>query len=89
VTCLEVTGNNAIATGIFVQPDSSKGQRVVMQAVDNGGGNPPKDLLRFSFAGFIVPDPADTTGNCWLPVLPPQPIQSGHIAVGRTSHTGS
>lgn len=88
VTCLKVTGNSAIATGIYIAPNSSSGQRVVMQAVDNGGGNPPADLLRFSFTGFIVPDPTDTTGNCWLPLLPPVAIQSGHIAVGRTSQTG-
>lgn len=83
VTCLRVAANDAIATGTFIQPATVKGQRVVMEAVDNGGGSPPKDLLRFSFTGAIVPDPTDTTGNCLLPVLPPEPIQSGHIAVGR------
>jgi hypothetical protein len=81
VTCLMVLGNNAIATGIFTQPESAKGQRVVMQAVDNGGA--PKDLLRFSFAGAIVAAPGDSTGKCWLPVLPPVPIRDGHIAVGK------
>ncbi len=83
VTCLVVVGNNAIATGIFTQPESSEGQRVVMQAVDNGGGEPPLDLLRFSFTPFIHPDlTTDPAGNCWRPVLPPEPIQTGHIAVG-------
>ena len=83
VTCLIVVGNDAIATGIFTQPESAEGQRVVMEAVDNGGA--ATDLLRFSFTGFIAADlTADPNGNCWRPSLGPVAIQTGHIAVGRT-----
>jgi hypothetical protein len=83
VTCLTVVGNHAIATGRFVWPTAEKGQRVVMEALDNNLlGPPPPDDLRFSFTGFIHPDPSDPTGACWLPVLPPVPILQGDIAVG-------
>jgi hypothetical protein len=84
VTCLLVTGNDAIATGKFIQPASAYGQPVVMEAVDNGGGQPPRDLLRFSFTGSIYQSLTDPVG-CLRPVLPPAPIHSGHIAVGRVA----
>jgi hypothetical protein len=81
VTCLVVVGNDAIATGIFTEPASVKGQRTVMEAVDNGGAS--KDLLRFSFTGFITPDLATDPGErCWRPVLPPTGIETGSILVG-------
>jgi len=81
VTCLVVVGNDAIATGIFTEPASLKGQITVMEAVGNEGAS--KDLLRFSFSGSIIPDPVtDPGGHCWKPVLAPIGIESGTISVG-------
>jgi hypothetical protein len=79
VSCLVVTGNTAIATATYTDEDGAE-QVVVMEAVDNGepSGETP-DLLRFSFAGAIVPDPANA--DCFLPVLAPVPVTQGNIVV--------
>ncbi len=80
VTCLIVTGNDAIATGVLTKPPASAGQTVVMEAVDNGtpGQSSVPDRIRFSFAGFIVPS---STPGCFLPILAPVPLVEGNIVV--------
>jgi hypothetical protein len=63
VTCLIVVGNEAFITGVS---DELPGGIVVTHAVDNGepsDGTP--DLLRNSFQGAIVEDPANP--GCFLP----------------------
>jgi hypothetical protein len=80
VTCLIVTGNNAIATATGTKPEANEGQIIVMQAVDNGEpGDPVPDLLRFSFTGAIRPAPGQP--GCFVPVLPPVPVTQGNIVV--------
>ena len=65
VTCLMVSGNDAIATGVVTQPKSSKGQIVVLEAVDNGGpGSTPPDAIRFSFEGSIIQVSPDVGRRC-------------------------
>jgi hypothetical protein len=82
VTCLLVSGNDAIATGVVDQPREAAGQLVVAEAVDNGEprNGQAVDLLRFSFAsnGGVFPGP---TPNCFVPVFSPVPIQHGNIVV--------
>ncbi len=78
VTCLMVSGNDAIATGVVTQPKSSKGQIVVLEAVDNGGpGSTPPDAIRFSFEGSII----QVSPGCWTPVLSPVDVLSGNVRV--------
>jgi hypothetical protein len=78
VTCLIVSGNDAIATGIVTQPKSSAGQVVVVEAVDNGGpGSSPPDAIRFSFEGAIT----EVSPGCFIPVLPPVDVQRGNVVV--------
>jgi hypothetical protein len=81
VTCLIVVDNEAFATGIFTHPESSEGEIVVLDAVDNGnpGQSSVPDLIRFSFAGAIVPVPGQP--DCFLPVLPPVEVTRGNIVV--------
>jgi hypothetical protein len=82
VTCLMVSGTDAIATGVITQPRSSAGQIVVLEAVDNG--NPqstPPDAIRFSFEGFID----QVSPDCWEPVLPPVDVVSGNVVVNDAS----
>jgi len=83
VICLIVSGNKAIATARVVFPESEAGRLVVMEAVDNGEPAPGQtegpDLIRFSFEGFIVPDPQNP--GCYLPVLAPVPVINGNIVV--------
>jgi hypothetical protein len=68
VACLIVSGNQAFATGTFIDPQTGTSQLVVMHAVDNGEpSDSVPDLLRFSFVGFIVPAPNNP--GCFLPVL--------------------
>ena len=77
VTCLIVTGNEAIITATS---DAVPGGIVVVDAVDNG--NPADaipDLLRGSFEGFIYESP--NRPGCFLPVLPPVPVDQGNIVV--------
>ncbi len=77
VTCLIVSGNEAIMTATS---DAVPGGIVVVDAVDNGGptsGSP--DLLRGSFEGFIYESPERP--GCFLPVLPPVPVDKGNIIV--------
>ncbi len=80
VTCVIIMGKQAFLTGTFTD-QSGMTQLVVMHAVDNGepGTSTVPDLLRFSFAGAIVP----VTGSpgCYLPVLPPVPVTQGNIVV--------
>jgi hypothetical protein len=78
VTCLLVSGNGAIATGVVTQPKDLAGQIVVLEAVDNGGpGSTPPDAIRFSFEGFIV----QVSPDCWIPVLPPVDVLRGNVVV--------
>ena len=80
VTCLIVTGSEAIATATFVDPQTGQDQIVVMDAVDNGEPNgATPDLLRFSFDPFITPDVNHP--GCFLPVLAPVPVTQGNIVV--------
>jgi hypothetical protein len=85
VTCLMVSGNDAIATAVIVSsqdPGFPIGEIIVVEGVDNGNpsqGSSP-DLWRISFQnnGGILPtdDP-----RCSLPVFMPVPIESGNIQV--------
>jgi len=79
VTCLIVVGNEAFATGRYTQPKSAAGHIVVLDAVDNGnpGRSSSPDLIRFSFEGSIVP----VSPDCYLPLLPPVPVQRGNVVV--------
>ena len=80
VTCLIVVGNEAFATGVFTHPAAVEGQITVLHAVDNGNPHSSApDLIRFSFAGAIVPVPGQE--GCFLPVLPPVPVTRGNIVV--------
>lgn len=80
VVCLTVTGNRAVATGVYTDEDGAE-QFVVMEAVDNGEpGQTPPDRLRFSFAPVIVEDPQNP--GCFLPPsLNPVPVTEGNIVV--------
>lgn len=89
VTCLQVTGNDAIATVIITSshdPSNPVGEVLVGEGVDNGspkGGTSP-DLWRLSFQdnGGIVPT---SQPACWLPIFTPVPVMQGNIVVsGRT-----
>jgi hypothetical protein len=79
VTCVQITGNDAIVTGIARIPAQHAGEHVVLEAVDNdaSGGT---DQMRFSFQhdGAVAPG---TPRNCWKPILSPVDIQSGFIEV--------
>ena len=78
VTCLMVSGNDAIATGVITQPRSSAGQVVVLEAVDNGHPHSsPPDAVRFSFEGFID----QVSPDCWEPQLPPVDVLRGNVNV--------
>ena len=83
VTCLVVTGNEAVVTGVLNQPASERGNIMVLHAIDNGRtpGSGSPDLLRFSFSsnGGVVPDP--NNAGCFLPIFPPVPLEKGDIAV--------
>ena len=83
VTCLRVSGNDAIVTGIVTHGVFGPGPIVVFEGVDNGGpvhGVSP-DLQRLSGQDAIYPDPSDTTGRCYQPFLPPVSVKSGNIVV--------
>lgn len=78
VTCLIVSGNDAIATGLVTQPKDSAGQIVVLEAVDNGDpGSTPPDAIRFSFEGAIF----QISPDCWLPELAPVDVVHGNVVV--------
>ena len=83
VTCLVVSGNDAIATAVIDKskdPNNPVGEVIVIEGVDNG--NPSNgvspDLFRVSFTvnGGVI-----GTGPCALPVFPPVPVESGNIVV--------
>lgn len=84
VTCLEVVGNDAIATAVIDHshdPGNPVGEVIVIEGVDNGnpsGGTSP-DLMRVSFSnnGGVTLQP----GPCQVPNLPPAPVESGNIVV--------
>jgi hypothetical protein len=83
VTCLEVTGNVGIATAVVDSshvPGILVGETVVAEGVDNGslGTN---DLFRISFEHDFAIFPDMAHPGCFLPFLPPAPIQSGNILV--------
>jgi hypothetical protein len=78
VTCLIVSGNDAIATAVVARPKDLAGQLVVLEAVDDGGpGSTPPDAIRFSFEGAIF----QVSESCWLPILPPVDVQRGNVEV--------
>jgi hypothetical protein len=83
VTCLVVTGNRAVITWVVTSTNSTlpEGTLVATEVVDNGdpGQQTTPDFIRNSFEGFIIPDP-DNPG-CFLPVLPPVPVESGNYVV--------
>ena len=83
VICLVVSGNEAIITGVMNRPEWLFGHRIVVHAVDNGtapGAGSP-DLLRASYFtnGGIQNDPNHP--GCFLPILPPDPVEKGEIQV--------
>lgn len=83
VTCLEVTGNDGIATAVITSsqdPSNPVGETIVAEGVDNSAQG-TTDLWRTSFAkdGAIFPDAAQP--GCFLPFLAPVPIDSGRIRV--------
>jgi hypothetical protein len=87
VTCLEVTGNDGIATAVIDSshdPAFPVGETVVAEGVDNDPGV-ATDLWRISFEsnGGISPDTAHP--GCFLPIFPPVAIQSGDILVSSGS----
>ena len=87
VTCLQVSGNDAIVTGRLTQGAFGPGKIVVFEGVDNGDptqGAPP-DLQRLSGQDAIYPDSSDTTGRCYRPFLLPVSITSGNIVVSAGS----
>jgi hypothetical protein len=83
VTCLEVAGNDGIATAVITasqDPNNPVGETVVAEGVDNSA-QATTDLWRISFAnnGGIFPDAANP--GCFLPFFAPVPIDAGHIRV--------
>src|SRR5205823_5400585 len=78
-SCLVINGNDAIVTGSAVIDNQT--QTVVAELVDNTSPSDPSnpDLLRFSFAPFITPDP-DHPG-CYLSTLPPIAIKAGDLSI--------
>jgi hypothetical protein len=96
VTCLEVTGNDGIATAVI---DSSRdpgtfpvGETIVAEGFDTDATVPKSttpglatDLWRISFAsnGGIFPDFAHP--GCFLPFFAPVPIDRGDIRVSTGS----
>jgi hypothetical protein len=88
VTCLIVVGNEAFITSVVDREGSGlpDGTVVVTHIVDNDatGGIPgAPDLIRHSFAPFIVPTipPEGQDGPCFLPVLAPVTVVSGNYVV--------
>jgi hypothetical protein len=82
VQCLIVAGNRGVLTWIVERgPDLAEGTTVVTEVVDNGNpdGSGPPDLIRNSFAPFVVPVP--TRPGCFLPVLAPVPVTKGNYVV--------
>ncbi len=85
VTCLQVVGNDAIATAVIDSshdPNNPVGEIIVAEGVDSGNpshGFSP-DLWRISFQnnGGIVPT---DQSECWLPIFAPVPIDHGNIRV--------
>ncbi|HEY1331469.1 MAG TPA: hypothetical protein VGH10_08350 [Actinomycetota bacterium] len=79
VTCLQVDGNDGIATGVVVStssPDTRVGEYIVVEGVENGSASfAVPDLLRFSFQdnGGVIPS---GTKGCGLPVYGPVPIKA-------------
>ena len=83
VTCLEVTGNDGIATAVITSsedPNNPVGETTVAEGVDNSAQG-TTDLWRTSFAnsGGIFPDAAHP--ECFLPIFAPVPIDAGRIRV--------
>ena len=80
VSCLEVSGNDGIATARITasqDPTYPVGEVIVAEAVDDGGG--PADEWRISFdnnGGIYQESP-----GCYLPFYAPVPIERGHVAV--------
>jgi hypothetical protein len=91
VTCLEVTGNDGIATAVIDSrhdPSFPVGETIVAEGVDTDAVVPKNttpgaatDLWRISFAsnGGIFPDLAHP--GCFLPFFPPVPIERGDVLV--------
>lgn len=79
VTCLSVSGNDAILTGrVDISNDSTQpvGSWIVVEAVDNGATG---DEFRTSFSnnqGISRVSP-----RCYAPVYGPAPIDDGYVTV--------
>ena len=79
VTCVIVTGNQAFVTGVFTNPPTAEGDITVLHVIDTGGPGGPPDLIRFSFAGGIVP--VASRPGCFTSFNPPVPVTRGNIIV--------
>jgi hypothetical protein len=89
VTCLEVNGNDGIATAVIdsaQNPSFTVGETVVSEGYDTDALLPKDatpgtatDLWRNSFPGGIYPDYAHP--GCYLPFFAPVPIDRGDILV--------
>ncbi len=83
ITCLEVTGNDGIATAAITSsqdPNNPVGETIVAEGVDDSAQG-TTDLWRTSFAnnGGIFPDAAHP--GCFLPIFAPVPIDAGRVRV--------
>jgi hypothetical protein len=67
VTCLTVSGNDAVVTGLQSSRGKGHNHTIVVVEIVNGG-SPSKDRLRFSFASSFPPGPRP---GCSLPTLGP------------------
>jgi hypothetical protein len=84
VTCVEVSGDDAIVTGVVTIPGTYAGEHIVLEAVDTGS----VDRMRFSFEhnGGAV---QGSSPGCWEPTLPPVDIASGFVEVMQHAFSGS
>lgn len=76
VTCVTVTGNDAVVTGVVNLPARYSGQHIVMEALDSG--RPDRVRFSFEYNGGVV---AGSSPNCWRPVFGPVPIEGGFVEV--------
>lgn len=77
VTCVKVSGDDAVVTGVVNIPRRYAGEHIVMEGIDNSKVG---DRMRFSFQhnGGVV---QGSSPFCWKPDLPPVNIQSGFVEV--------
>ena len=80
VTCVQVSGEDALVTGVLRIPSSRAGEHVVAEAIDNDTSG-ATDQLRFSFQsnGGAV---KTAVPGCWQPVAGgPVDIAAGFLEV--------